>query len=48
MGIFDDIGGWISGAARDIYDTALKPIGNAIAGGVEWWCIAYQPRGQLH
>lgn len=34
MGIFDSVGDWISGAARDVYNVALKPIGNAVASGV--------------
>ena len=30
MGFFDDVGSWISGAARDVYSTVLKPVGNGV------------------
>ena len=30
MGFFDDVGGWISGAARDVYSTVLKPVGEGV------------------
>jgi hypothetical protein len=33
MTIFEDVGGWFSGAARDVYSEVLKPVGTKVWDG---------------
>jgi hypothetical protein len=33
MGFFQDVGGWFKGAATDVYNEVLKPVGTTVWGG---------------